>query len=215
MEGVQSKESQDPTLTNTRGGKYLMVAQALLRTLVAVCTLTAACLMFTSKQTTSVFGVSFSAKYNYVPAFRFSAEIVGFDPYVLMFFFGGGFICRFFADANVAACVLSLLSLGTVCFIYHRLTYFFLFLHDLVMMTLLMAACAASTAIGEVGAHGNSYTGWMPICDHFGKFCNRVTASLIFSYLAVMMFLVLTVLSALRMQPPRLISSSSSVVVVV
>ncbi|XP_042497837.1 CASP-like protein 1F1 isoform X1 [Macadamia integrifolia] len=176
MEGVQSKAPQDPSSTKPRGEKSLMIAQVSLRSLVIICTLAASCLIFTSKQTTIVYGIPFDASYSYEPAFQF------------------------FGIANVAVCVLCLLSLGTVFFLSHRLANFFLFLHDLVVLTVLMAACAGSTAVGQIGRNGNTHSSWMPICDHFAKFCTRVATSVAFSYLAVLMFFALTVLSALRIQ---------------
>ncbi|XP_042497838.1 CASP-like protein 1F1 isoform X2 [Macadamia integrifolia] len=169
MEGGQSKD-------NRGGEKYRMIPQVLLRTLVIACTLAAACLLFTSKQTTIVYGISFDASYSYEPS------------------------SLFFGYANVAACALTLLSLAICCFIHQRWAYFFLFLHDLVVLTVLMAACAGSTAVGQIGRNGNTHSSWMPICDHFAKFCTRVATSVAFSYLAVLMFFALTVLSALRIQ---------------
>lgn len=68
------------------------------------------------------------------------------------------------------------------------------------MMVLVVSACAAATAIGYVGKYGNSHTGWTPICDHFGKFCHRVTTSVAISYLAVLCLLILTIISA---TPPK------------
>lgn len=63
-------------------------------------------------------------------------------------------------------------------------------------MSLVLAGCAAATAIGFIGKYGDSHTGWMPICDHFGRFCDRGTISMIFSYLSLVLLLTLTVTSA-------------------
>lgn len=65
-------------------------------------------------------------------------------------------------------------------------------------MTLLMAGCAAATAIGYVGKYGNSHTGWMAICDHFSKFCNKLILSIMLSYLSFFFYLCLTIISANR-----------------
>lgn len=65
-----------------------------------------------------------------------------------------------------------------------------------IMAVVLMAASVAATAIGYVGKYGNSHTGWIAICDHFPKFCNRATLSALFSYLAFIFYLVLTIISA-------------------
>ncbi|KAL3753607.1 hypothetical protein ACJRO7_000937 [Eucalyptus globulus] len=74
-------------------------------------------------------------------------------------------------------------------------SYIFFFLHDLVVMTLVTAGCAATTVIGYVGKHGNAHIGWMPICDHLDKFCNKVTISIAISYVSFLLMIV-TVISA-------------------
>lgn len=65
-----------------------------------------------------------------------------------------------------------------------------------VAMTVVVAGCAAATAVGYVGRYGNSHTGWIPVCDHFEKFCDRLIVSVAFSYIALILFLLLTILSA-------------------
>lgn len=62
--------------------------------------------------------------------------------------------------------------------------------------TLLMAACAAASAIGLVGKFGNSHVGWMAICNDFGRFCDRIIVAVTLSYLAFLVHLLLTVISA-------------------
>ena len=64
------------------------------------------------------------------------------------------------------------------------------------MVALLMAGCAAATAIGYVGKYGNSHSGWIAICDNFGKFCDKVTISVMLSYFAFGFYLFLTIISA-------------------
>ncbi|KAJ4974846.1 hypothetical protein NE237_008020 [Protea cynaroides] len=146
------------------------------------------CLIFTSRQTIEVFGISFAASYSDEPTYRF------------------------FAYANVVACVFSLLSLAIFFFLRRLGNDFIPFLHDLLIMSLLLAACAAATAIGEIGIHGNNHTTWMPICNRVPKFCHRVKSAIIFSYLALVMYLILTILSALRAQPRPISNNSSSAV---
>lgn len=77
------------------------------------------------------------------------------------------------------------------------LFFFFLFVFFTQLMVLLvLAGCAAASAIGYVGRYGNDHSGWSPICDHFAKFCKRITNSVILSYLAVFFLLMLTITSA-------------------
>lgn len=63
------------------------------------------------------------------------------------------------------------------------------------MMILVLAGCAAATAEGYIGRYGNSHSGWTPICDNFGKFCNKMMSSVILSYLSVSFLVMLTITS--------------------
>ncbi|KAF3664492.1 CASP-like protein 1F1 [Capsicum annuum] len=173
MENNGAKNRQNPPL---KSHKCSFGAQILLRILAIAFTLAATLLILNSQQTAIVYGIEMDARYSYSPAFKF------------------------FAIANIIGCVFSVLSLffaTVVCL--KRLdpkNYFFLFLHDMIMMGLLLAGCAAATAIGYVGNYGESHSGWMPICDHVSKFCHKVTNSVILSYVAVLLYLCLTIISA-------------------
>ncbi|KAF8042062.1 hypothetical protein BT93_A0608 [Corymbia citriodora subsp. variegata] len=62
------------------------------------------------------------------------------------------------------------------------------------VLTFVMAGYAATVAIGSVGKHGNAHVGWMPICNHLGKFCDRITISIIIiSYLSFLLVMILTI----------------------
>ncbi|GAV62723.1 DUF588 domain-containing protein [Cephalotus follicularis] len=175
MARIEDKLPQNLTLKTQ---KLFIGSQICLRIATIATTMAAMWLALTSKQSVALFGFVLEARYNYSPAFQF------------------------FAFANAIACVFSLLSLFFVVMIARQAFIpnkcFILFLHDLVMMSLVLAGCAAATAIGYVGKYGNSHSGWMPVCDHFGKFCKRMTASLILSYLAFFALLVLTITSAIK-----------------
>ncbi|XP_071901989.1 CASP-like protein 1F1 [Coffea arabica] len=152
-------------------GNRFFGAQVFLRLLTIGATLAAAWLILTSKETVVVLGMQFDARYTYSQAFKF------------------------FAYANIAACGSSVLSLFSVLLLKPR-TYFVMFLHDLIMSTLLMAGCAAATAIGWVGKYGNNHIGWTAVCDHFKNYCNRTAYSVVCSYAAVILYLLLTIISA-------------------
>ncbi|CAN4100612.1 unnamed protein product [Withania somnifera] len=173
MENLGAKNSQNPPL---KSHKCLLGTQILLRILAIAFTLAAALMMITSKQTVSLYGIQMDARYSYSSSFKF------------------------FAIANMIGCALSIFSLLLASVIGHKnlgpRIYFFLFLHDLIMMGLLLAGCAAATAIGYVGKYGSSHTGWIPICDHVDKFCHKVTRSIMLSYIAVIIYLCLTIISA-------------------
>ncbi|EYU43016.1 hypothetical protein ABFS82_04G120900 [Erythranthe guttata] len=156
--------------------KLYLATQISLRVLAVAFTLAAALLMISSKETKVLYSISVDSKYSYSPAFKFLAY------------------------ANFVAFGFSILSLIVAFGLGKRevnsTNYFYLFLHDLIMNVLLMAACAATTAVGYIGKYGNSHTGWIAICDHFPKFCNRVTTAATMSYLGFIVYFILTIISA-------------------
>ncbi|EXB54908.1 hypothetical protein L484_008838 [Morus notabilis] len=173
MANTEAKFQQNPP---QKTQNLFFGAQICLRILAVASTLAATWIILTSKQSIEIIGITFEARYSYSPAFKF------------------------FALANALACALSATTLFLV-FFFRRIflnpaNYFILFLHDLSLLSLVLSGCAAATAVGYVGQYGNSHAGWSRICDHFEKYCKRVTTSAAFSYLAVLFFLVLTILSA-------------------
>ncbi|KAH9307915.1 hypothetical protein KI387_035826, partial [Taxus chinensis] len=77
----------------------------------------------------------------------------------------------FFVVANAVACVygfltapISLLKAKAKCSIAAK---FLVFLLDLAMVALVMAAVSVAAAISYLGQEGNSHTHWSPICNNF------------------------------------------------
>ncbi|GMN57439.1 hypothetical protein TIFTF001_026551 [Ficus carica] len=162
-----------------------ITAQVSLRILAILFTLTAISLIVTDKQSVTVFGLQFKARYSYASAYRF---LVG-------------------ADAVVCSC--SALSLA---FLYHlRISenstdsqallrkYFFLFIYDMVMLMLVVGGCAAATAIGYVARHGEEHMAWEKVCDQVSDFCNKMLYGTILSYLAFISYFSLSLISAHRL----------------
>ncbi|KAK4486171.1 hypothetical protein RD792_008844 [Penstemon davidsonii] len=153
--------------------KFFFATQISLRVMAFASTLAAACIMLTNKQTAVVFDIQVDARYTYLPAFMF------------------------FGFANVIACVFSIVALILTFILGNNPEhYLYIFLHDLIMSELLMAGCAAATAVGYIGKYGNTHTGWTPVCDHFAKFCNRGIAAVLLSFLSIAFYLILTIISA-------------------
>ncbi|KAL5717433.1 hypothetical protein ACHQM5_010434 [Ranunculus cassubicifolius] len=157
--------------------KGFFMSQIVLRVLGIAATLISIVLMITSKQTISVFSLRIEANYSYSSTFKF---FVAMDSF---------------------ACSLSALCLSI--FLYHHIltnpvqkTYQIMFLIDLMVLVCILIGSSAATAIGYVGKYGNSHAGWMPICDQFGKFCNRSLASVVMSFFAAMIFIGLTIWSS-------------------
>ncbi|KAI5341461.1 hypothetical protein L3X38_020735 [Prunus dulcis] len=164
----------------------LLVAQATLRISAIVFTLIAISVIVTNTQSVIVFGFKFEAHYTYSTAFKF---LVG---------------------ANAVVCAFSALSLIFLSLFLSRSVpqqqqqqqlknYFFLLLHDVVMVVLIISGCAAATAIGYVGRYGEKKMTWQPTCGYVSKYCNRMSISLAFSYLAFFAYLLLTFTSALTL----------------
>ncbi|GMH01115.1 hypothetical protein Nepgr_002954 [Nepenthes gracilis] len=160
--------------------KISHVAQVLLRIFAVVASAISAWLMITAKQDIVVLGIPISAKYSYSPAFKFTAIV------------------------NVVGSALALLSLCVNCIAMRQgnpTNYVFLFMHDLVMMSLLLGGSAAATAIGYIGKHGDRHAGWLPICDQLSSFCNRVFTAVILSYASAAFFLFLAIISVTASRP--------------
>ncbi|GFZ08020.1 hypothetical protein Acr_19g0009570 [Actinidia rufa] len=173
MDGVEAKTMQNPPL---KTHKYSLGCQICLRLLASVASLAAVWIMRTSNQSLVLYGIHMDAKYSYSSAFKF------------------------FAVANLIACSFSVKSLFAAVILARKCSnpnkFFYLFLHDLIVMTLVMAACAAATAIGVVARNGNVHTGWIAICDNFVRFCHRITISVTLSYVSFVLYLLLTIISA-------------------
>ncbi|KAK9117651.1 hypothetical protein Sjap_016598 [Stephania japonica] len=171
---MATKAEQNPPLkTQTR----FLVGHAALRTLGIAAALIAIGLMTTGKQAVELLGFQLVAKYSYSP------------------------ILRYFVIISTIACGLSALSLG--CFLYSvrsinpgRKNYFTIFVIDLVVVGLALTGSSAATAMGYVGRYGDSHAGWMPICGTFGRFCDRMTVSVAFSFFAAVVYMGLAVWSA-------------------
>ncbi|XP_058103004.1 CASP-like protein 1F2 [Magnolia sinica] len=156
--------------------KTSVLAQILLRTIAFGATLAATLLIATSKQSIVLYGYPINAEYSYSPPFRF------------------------FLGANALVSGYSLLSMPFAFILSRQRTdlwgSYVMFLMDLMMMGLTIAASSAATSIGYLGRYGNSHIGWTAICDNFGKFCNKVGISVIFSFVAILPFIILTLIFA-------------------
>ncbi|KAL6494409.1 hypothetical protein OROGR_031209 [Orobanche gracilis] len=169
----QIDKSLDSPPPKTR--KYYYQTQITFRVLAIAVTLAAAWVMMSSKETTVVYGIQADARYSYAPAFKFLA------------------VANLIALAFTVVSALLALVLRKVAL--SPAHFYIFFLHDLMITLLLMSACAASTAVAYIGKYGNDHIGWMAICDHFAKFCNRIQAAIILTYLGFALYLVLTLVS--------------------
>ncbi|CAL5373081.1 unnamed protein product [Camellia sinensis] len=173
MDALEAKTKPNPTLNTSTSS---LKTQICLKFLAIVSSLSALCIIFTSKQTIMLYGLQIDAKYSDDSSFKFLAA------------------------ANVIVCVFSVVSLFVAVILARTCSdsnnYFYMFLHDLVVMLVMIYGCAAASAIGKVSQYGNTHTGWLPICDHFVRFCHRSTVAVILSYFSFLVYLLLTIFSA-------------------
>lgn len=67
-------------------------------------------------------------------------------------------------------------------------------------LTLTTAGAAAAAAIVYLVHNGNANTNWLAICQQFGDFCQKVSGAVVASFIAVVLFVVMVVLSALALR---------------
>ncbi|KAK4362724.1 hypothetical protein RND71_017965 [Anisodus tanguticus] len=171
MDRFEANIKHDPSLKTLR---VMLIVQILLRILGFAFSLGAIWRIVTSKQ---VLFLGFDARYTYSPSMKF------------------------FAYANIIGCASSVVSLFLVLIFCYKKPldsnkYFYLFLHDLFVVGLLVAGSAAATSIGYVGKYGQKHSGWEPICAFAAKFCHKVTVSVTLSYIAIIFYISLTIISA-------------------
>lgn len=168
-------ETKSPALSRSPQRRFF-ITQVGLRLLVIAFTVASISVMVTSRQSVVIFGFTFKARYSYSSAMRFllGAEIV---------------VCFFSALSLIFVYPLTRLSTN----------YFYLFLHDTVMMILMISGCAAATAAGYISRYGEDKMGWMPVCGRVSKFCDRMLVAMVFSYLAFLAYLFLTIIAASKL----------------
>ncbi|KAM3713231.1 hypothetical protein ACB098_01G241200 [Castanea mollissima] len=183
LSGLRSYRLPDPSLPDSltsSSKREFLILQTTFRVLTIIFIVIAISVMVTSSQSIVMFGFTFKASYSYSSALKF---LVG---------------------AEAVVCVFSALSLIFVYLQYrsesHPTNYFFLFLHDMAMMILMISGCAAVTAVGYIGRYGEVQIGWGSVCDRVSKFCNRTVVSMVFSYLAFFAYLTLTIVSATKLR---------------
>ncbi|KAL8161486.1 hypothetical protein V2J09_012975 [Rumex salicifolius] len=70
-------------------------------------------------------------------------------------------------------------------------------------MQLFSGGASASAAIVYLAHNGNTSANWFAICQQFNGFCERISGSLIGSFIAIAVFVILIVLSAIAISKHR------------
>ncbi|KAG0513585.1 hypothetical protein BDA96_10G115200 [Sorghum bicolor] len=166
-----------------RGGvsKGVSVLDLILRFIAIIGTLASAIAMGTTNETLPFFTqfIRFKAQYSDLPTLTF------------------------FVVANSIVCAYLILSLplSIVHIIrsrakYSRLLLIFL---DAAMLALVTAGASAAAAIVYLAHKGNVRANWLAICQQFDSFCERISGSLIGSFGAMVMLILLILLSAIAL----------------
>lgn len=71
------------------------------------------------------------------------------------------------------------------------------------MLAALTAGASAAAAIVYLAHKGNASANWLAICQQYQNFCNRITGSLIGSFGAVFILVLLIPLSGLALSRQR------------
>lgn len=67
------------------------------------------------------------------------------------------------------------------------------------MLAFLTSGASAATAIVYLAHKGNTRANWFAICQQFNSFCERVSGSLVGSFIAILVLMLLIVLSAVAL----------------
>ncbi|GLT62713.1 hypothetical protein SLA2020_353290 [Shorea laevis] len=173
------------TSTKKKNGKLkklISIFDFILRLIGIICALSAAAVMGTSDETLPFFTrfFQFQASQDDLPTFRF------------------------FVIAMAASCgylVLSLpLSIVTIVRPLLVILRLLLLIMDTVALTFTTAAAAAAAAIVYLAHTGNPNTKWQVICHQFGDYCQKVSGAVVASFVIVVAYMLLILLSALALK---------------
>ncbi|CAL4885335.1 unnamed protein product [Urochloa decumbens] len=156
----------------------LAVLDLILRIVAVIGTVGSAIAMGTTNQTLPFFTqfLRFKAQYDDLPTLTFFVVV----------------------NSIVAAYLVLSIPLSIVHIMRSRAKYSWLVLvfFDAAMLALVTSAASAATAIVYLAHKGNARANWFAICQQFDAFCERISGSLIGSFAAMAMLVLLIVLSA-------------------
>ncbi|GMH01741.1 hypothetical protein Nepgr_003580 [Nepenthes gracilis] len=156
----------------------ISIMDFIFRIVAGLATLASAIAMGTTNETLPFFTrfIQFRAQYNDLPTFTF------------------------FVVANSVVCAYLVLSLPLSIFHIVRRgaigTRIFLIILDTAALALLTAGASAAAAIVYLAHKGNSSANWFAICQQYNSFCERISGSLIGSFVGIVVFVLLILLSA-------------------
>ncbi|CAH8356736.1 unnamed protein product [Eruca vesicaria subsp. sativa] len=176
-------EARDHTTSGSSGYKRgLSIFDFLLRLAAIIAASVAAGTMFTSDETLPFFTqfLQFQAGYDDLPTFQF---------FVIAMSMISGYL------------VLSLpFSVVTIVRPLATAPRLLLLVLDTAVMAFNMAAASSAAAIAYLAHNGNQNTNWLPICQQFEDFCQKTSGAVVSSFVSVVFFVILVVLSGVALK---------------
>ncbi|KAA8516766.1 hypothetical protein F0562_017036 [Nyssa sinensis] len=171
-------------VVETKGGykKGIAIFDFILRLCAIAATLAATVAMGTTEQTLPFF----------TQFFQFQAS---YDDFLTFQFF-------VIANAIVTGYLVLSIPFSIVCIVRPHATgpRLLLIIFDIVMVALATAAASSAAAIVYLAHNGNSSANWNAICQQFTDFCQSVSGAVVGSFVAVVIFVFLVVLSAFALR---------------
>ncbi|KAB2045303.1 hypothetical protein ES319_D01G151400v1 [Gossypium barbadense] len=158
------------------------IADFLLRLGAIISTIAAAATMGTSDETLPLFTqfFQFEASFDDLPTFLY---------FVIAMALVGGYL--------LLSLPFSIVTIVRPIAVAPRLLLFIL---DTVTLTFATAASGAAAAIAYLAETGNPNTNWLAICDQFEDFCSTVSGAVVASFVTVVVFVVLVILSGFALK---------------
>ncbi|XP_062220976.1 casparian strip membrane protein 3-like [Phragmites australis] len=177
--GETSKAAVPEVTSESRAAsRGLSVLDLILRFVAVAATVGSAIAMGTTNQTLPFFTqfLRFKAQYNDLPALTFFVVV----------------------NSIVAAYLVLSIPLSIVHIIRSRAKYSRLVLvfFDAAMLALVTSAASAAAAIVYLAHKGNARANWFALCQQFDSFCERISGSLIGSFVAMALLILIILLSA-------------------
>lgn len=102
--------------------------------------------------------------------------------------------------SNAIACAYAVLSLILTLTRGKKGLASMIIVFDTLIVALLFSGNGAAIAIGVMGYEGNTHVRWNKVCNVFTNFCHRVAAAVVLSLIGSLAFVLLAMISALRLQ---------------
>ncbi|KAI9168776.1 hypothetical protein LWI28_001740 [Acer negundo] len=165
--------------------RVISILDLIMRIIGAIGTLASAITMGTANETlpfTIQFNL-FRAQYDDLPAFTF-------------FVIANSVVCGYLVLVSLPISIFHVLKSEA------KISRIILLIFDTVMMSLLTAGASTAAAIVYLAHQGNASANWSAICQQFYSFCERISGSLIGSFITVIMLMLIIITSAIAISRP-------------